>query len=260
MQQNRLLTALAWELKNLFRFPFPEALLAMFVYITFVPHVGGFSFSVPLEYLDWLEINRQLAYHTIVEAARLSSEAYLPMGIFASIFITLSFAYEIENGLLKIYLSHPIGKKGIFLSKFLSCFLIIYTTFSTSFLTYALLKIPENTPYFILSMDLILRLLFLTALESFFVVSLITSFSIFSEKASVSLIGSFAIIYTLQLLNESLKCPYLPPTSFTEQALMLFSSTFPQFYDILNFALTPIASTFLIVISYIYFSRRLEMA
>ncbi|MEM3627001.1 MAG: ABC transporter permease subunit [Candidatus Bathyarchaeia archaeon] len=260
MQGNKFLATLMWELKNLCRFPFPETLLAMFVYIAFVSHGSHFSFSVPLEYLDWLKINRELAYHTLEEAARLSSEVYLPLGIFVTIFTTLSFAYEIENGLLKVYFSHPISKKGIFLSKFLSCFFLIYATFSISFLTYALLKIPENIPYLIFSVDLIFKLLLLTALECFFMASLTTSFSIFSEKASVSLIGSFAIIYILQLLSESVRLPYLPPISFKEQAFTLFSSTPPQFYDILNFASTPIISTFLILLSYIYFSRRLEIA
>lgn len=259
MRKNKLLTTLTWELKNLCRFPFPEALLALFVYVVFMALGASFSFSITLEGLNWLWINREIAFFTTFEAALLSFRTYLPMGIFASIFATLSFAYEIENGLLKVYFSHPISRTGIFLSKFLSCFFLIYTTFSTSLLTYAFLKIPENTPYLFLSIDLILRMLFLAALECFFIVSLTISFSLFSGKASVSLVGSFVIIYVLQLLSESVRLPYLPPTSFREQAFMLFSSNTPQFSDILNFAVSPMISTFLIVLSYIYFSRRLEI-
>lgn len=259
MQRNRLLATLSWELRNLSRFPFPEALLALFVYVLFMPRLGGFSISTDLERLDWLWFNKRIAFHTIWGAARLSYVAYLPMGIFASIFATLSFAYEIENGLLKVYLSHPISRAGVFLSKFLSCFFLIYTTFSTSLLAYAFLRIPENTPYFIFSVGLVSKMLFLAAVESFFVVSLAISFSIFSEKASVSLIGSFVMIYALHLVSGSVGLPYLPPTSFSEQASALFTSIALQFSDILNFAVAPVISTLLVVFSYIYFSRRLEI-
>ncbi len=260
MRRNKLSATLMWELKNLSRFPLPEALLALFVYVFFMPRPGGFSFSTHLEGLDWLSFNRTIAFHTTYGAARISSVAYLPMGIFASVFATLSFAYEIENGLLKVYLSHPISRAGVFLSKFLSCFFLIYTTLSTSLLAYAFLKIPENTPYFVLSADLVVRMLFLAALECFFVISLAVSFSIFSEKASVSLIGSFVMIYVLQLVSGSVGLSYLPPTSFREQASMLFLSIPPQFSDLLDLAVAPMTSALLVVFSYVYFSRRLEMA
>lgn len=259
MQRSKLSATLMWELKNLSRFPLPEALLALFVYVFFMRRGGVFCFSAHLEGLDWLGFNRTIAFHTILGAAHLSSQAYIPMGIFASILATLSFAYEIENGLLKVYLSHPISRAGVFLSKFLSCFFLIYTAFSTSLLTYALLRIPENTPYFVFSGDLVLRMLFLAAVECFFVVSLAISFSIFSERASVSLIGSFVVIYILQLVSGSVGLPYLPPTSFREQAFLLFSSIPPQFSDILNFAVAPMISTVLVVFSYLNFSRRLEI-
>lgn len=260
MKRNKILTGFTWELKNLFRFPLPEVLLAFFVYLFFLPHGGAFSFSISIEQLILQEINREIAFLTIYEAARLSLGTYLPLGIFASIFATLSFAYEIENGLLKIYLSHPFSRTEIFLSKFLSCFFVIFTTFSIGLLTYTFLKIPENTIYIVLSIDLLLRILILTILECFFIVSLTISFSVFSGKASISLIGSFVVIYVLQLLSESTTLSFLPPTSFKEQASMLFSLNTPQFFDILNFMVTPLISTFLIVFSYLYFSRRLEIS
>ncbi|MDH5690723.1 MAG: hypothetical protein OEY81_04785, partial [Candidatus Bathyarchaeota archaeon] len=98
MSKNRFIVSLTWELKSLFRFPFPEVLLALFAYMIFLPRGGGFGFTVSSESLIWEEITRTIAFYTTRHAAQFSFFAYLPMGIFASIFATLAFAYEIENG------------------------------------------------------------------------------------------------------------------------------------------------------------------
>jgi len=225
----------------------------------FLPRGGGFGFTVSSESLIWEEITRTIAFHTTRNAARFSFFAYLPMGIFASIFATLAFAYEIENGLLKIHLSHPISRQSIFLAKLLSCFLIVFITFSASLLSYTFLHITENALYLILSPDLILKVLLMTTLQSLFMISVTISFSLYSGKTSVALIGSFAAIYLIQLLSESANLEFLPPISFREQASFLFSKSLPKLSQLPNFLTIPLVSVFLIICSYFFFSRRLEV-
>jgi ABC-type transport system involved in multi-copper enzyme maturation permease subunit len=251
---------LTWELKNLFRFPFPEVLLALFTYMIFLPRGGGFSFSVSSENLVWNGIARNIAFHTASRAARFSFFAYIPLAIFTSIFATLVFAHEIENGLMKVHLSHAISKRSLFVAKLLSCFLIVFMTFSVVLLSNAFLEIPENSLYLILSPDLILRVLFVAMLQSLFLISIGISFSLYSGKTSVSLIGSFAIFYIFQLLSENANLEFLPPTAFREQAYFILSKTSPSISELPNFLILPLISVFFIVFSYLFFSRRLEIS
>lgn len=259
MRKKKFTASLTWELKSLFRFPFPEVLLALFTYMIFLPRGGGFCFTVSAENLIWEEITRNIAFHTTADAAQFSFFAYIPMAIFASIFATLAFAYEIENGLLKVHLSHPISRRSIFLSKLLSCFFIVFTTFSASLLSHTFLQITENALYQILSPDLILKLLLTAALQSLFMISVTISFALYSGKTSVSLIGSFATIYLIQLLSESAKLEFLPPIAFREQASFLFFKSAPKLSQLPNFLTLPLVSVFLIIFSYLFFSRRLEV-
>lgn len=259
MTENRFLINLTWELNNLFRFPFPEILLALFTYMVFLPHVGRFTSIPDPENLSWQSIPYELAFHSAQRGTLYSVSAYLPMAILASIFATLAFAYEIENGLLKVHLSHPTSRRAIFLSKFLSCFLIIFTTLSCILLFFAFLYIPENALYLIIHPHLTLRMFLLAALESFFIISLTVSFSIFSRKASISLVGSFATVYIIQLLGETANLTFLPPASFYGQVEFLFSRIAPELSELSNFLTIPLVSTFLTIISYVYFSRRLEL-
>jgi len=263
LSKNRFVLNLAWELKNLFRFPFPEVLLGLFTFMVFLPRLSVFAGTLILSDLSWQEITRQAAYVSAQRASFYSVSAYLPMAILGSIFATLAFAYEIENGLLKVHLSHPAGKRTIYLSKWLSCFLIIFTTLSCALLFFAFLYIPQNDLYLIVNFDLAPGILLLAALEAFFVVSVTVSFSIFSRKASVSLVGSFAALYIVQLLSGTSGMTFLPPTSFDLQARSMFSPhsiSFPRFYAFPDFLIVPIASAVLTITSYIYFSKGLELA
>jgi len=259
MRKSRFMMSLVWEMKNLFRFPFPEVLLALLTYMIFLPRGGGFSFTVSQESLFWEDITRKIAFYTTRDASLFSFLVYLPMGIFASIFATLAFAYEIENGLLKVHLSHPVSRRSIFLAKLLSCFLIVFISFSASLLSYIFLHITENALYLILSPDLILKVLLMAALQSLFVISVTISFSLYSRRTSVSLVGSFATIYLIQLLSESANLKFLPPICFREQASFLFSRSIPELSQLPSFLTIPLVSVFLIIFSYLFFSRRLEV-
>lgn len=258
MTKDRFLMNLTWELKNLFRFPFPEILLALFTYMVFQPSPGLFTSS--FESLSWLDITYSLTLKSTYRTAFYSLQAYLPMAILASIFATLAFAYEIENGLLKVHFSHPTSRRAIFLSKFASCFLIIFTTLSCSLLFFAFLYIPENNLYLIINSHLTLSILLLAALESFFIVSLTVSFSIFSRKASISLVGSFATVYIIQLLSQNENLTFLPPAAFYLHVEFLFSYTGPKISALSDFLIIPVVSTLMTIFSYIYFSRRLELS
>jgi ABC-type transport system involved in multi-copper enzyme maturation permease subunit len=264
MTESRFLISLTWELKNVFRFPFPEIMLAIFTYMLFVSRISVFSYTSDLESLSWQSFTFSLAFHSSHVGAEYSVSAYLPMAILASIFATISFAYEIENGLMKVHLSNPTSKRSVFLSKWLSCFVIIFTTLSCAMLFFAFLNAPENDLYLIINSELTFGMLLIAASESFFIVSLTVAFSIFSRKASVSLVGSFATVYMLQLLGDATNISFLPPISFGVQVDFLFRKVFypiggPQLSGLPNFLVMPIASLLLTVVCYVYFSRRLEL-
>lgn len=263
MRKNRFLLNLAWELKNLFRFPFPEILLALFTFMMFLwgPSIG--TGNMVLGDMPWQYITRKVAIFSAYWTGGYSVEAYLPLAILGSIFATLAFAHEIENGLLKVHLSHPTSKRAIFMSKWLSCFLALFTTLSCALLFFAFLYVPQNGFYMVMNSDMVSGILVLAALETFFVVSVTVSFSLFSRKASISLVGSFATLYIVQLLSRTSGLTFLPPASFQDQSSSMFalsSSPFANFFGLPQFFAVPLFSAVLTVLSYVYFSRRLELA
>ncbi len=260
MTDNTFLISLNWELRNLFRFPFPEILLAMFAFMVFLPQPSTYSADVNLSTQSWQQLARDITWKSTKEAASFSVSAYLPLVILGSIFSTIAFAYEIENGLLRVHLSQPTSKSTVFLSKWISCFLLIFATLSSTLLFFVFLYLPQNNLYVLINSYLMLKTLLLAALETFFIVSFTVSFSIFSKKASVSLVGSFAILYVLQLVSQTTGLAYVPPGSFYSQVELLFAwtglnlSRLPESMPSLVFA------AFLIIVSYVYFSRRLELS
>ena len=192
-------------------------------------------------------------------AAFSSVLAYLPLAILGSIFGTLAFAYEIENGLLKVHLSQPTSKSAVFLSKWISCFLVIFATLSCTLLFFTFLYIPQNDLYLIINADLTLKMLALAALETFFIISVTVPFSIFSKKASMSLVGSFASLYILQLLSQTAGISYFPPASFYNQVELLFAGS-GFLARLFNSLPSLVFAAGLTVASYVYFSRRLELS
>ncbi len=259
MTKNRFLISLSWELKNLFRFPFPEILLALFTFMVFLPSTGAYSASINLDSISWRQIASDVTWKSTRTAASASVSAYLPLAILGSIFATLAFAYEIENGLLKVHLSQPTGKSAVFLSKWISCFLVIFATLSCTLLFSMFLYIPQNGLYLIVNGDLTVKTLVLAALETFFMVSVTVSFSVFSKKASISLVGSFATLYVLQLLSQTASIIYIPPASFFSLVELLFAGSgfLARLYESLPSLVFALG---LAVASYVYFSRRLELS
>jgi hypothetical protein len=96
------------------------------------------------------------------------------------------------------------------------------------------------------------------ALETLFVTSLAVSYSLYSGKTSVSLIGSFATFYFIQVLSENANLEFLPPIAFRNQADFLFTFSSARFADITSLLVAPVASAVLILFSYLYFSRRMQ--
>jgi ABC-type transport system involved in multi-copper enzyme maturation permease subunit len=256
--RNRFLINLSWELGNIFRFPFPEVLLVLFTVMVFLPGSSPFQISEPLDALSWNEVTYTFANLAAYKGAFFSLQAYLPLIILAAIFATLAFAYEIENGLLKVELSHPSSKRAIFVSKWLSCFLLVFATLSLVLLIYAFLFLTQNDAYLLANPLLILKMLLIAGSEAFFVVSFTVSFSIFSRKASVSLVGSFATLYIIQLASQTAGAGFLPPSSFMAQTEFLLRNSANQ--SAINLIIVPLVSVLLTVASYVYFSRRLELA
>lgn len=197
-----------WELSNITRFPILEIFVFLLVFNVFslITGAGGGS-SGTLQ--SWNTIATKVSENFLRESVSYSIQVFLPLGLFASIFASLSFAYEMEKGTTKLYLSHPIDRTTLFTAKVFSLFLVLFSVIIYSVLLRTFFFDPSLFNY-ILTNDRILQLLLICFLNVLFVLSITVFISVLTKNTAFSFVGSFFIIYVLTLIRSD----YVPPRFF----------------------------------------------
>jgi ABC-type transport system involved in multi-copper enzyme maturation permease subunit len=190
-----------WELSNITRFPILEIFVFLLVFNVFslITGAGGGS-SGTLQ--SWGTIATKVSENFLRESISYSIQVFLPLGLFASIFASLSFAYEMEKGTTKLYLSHPIDRTTLFAAKAFSLFLVLLSVIIYSVLLRTFFFDPSLFKY--------LQLLLICFLSVIFILSVTVFISVLTKNTAFSFVGSFFIIYVLTLIRSD----YVPPRFF----------------------------------------------
>jgi hypothetical protein len=262
----KFLEVLIWQLRESTRFPILEFLAALLVFQVFYASLfaaRGVSF---LFFPEWGVVQSLMVLRLMREIARSLLSAYIPTTFIVVVIATMSLAYQFETGLMKMYFSLPAKRSHYFFAKFFVCFLIPFIMLIvTSLLTEFFLN-PIGLFFLFVSPEALVGTLLLTGEMVFFIVSVSVAVSLFSRHTAVSLISSLVILYSLELLGGSMELPILPPKSLSHGLFQFFFFSqnnywrqYPGWEGIGVLALTPVVSLSLVLISYVYYSKRLEL-
>ena len=253
-----------WELKNLLRFPILEIIIVFAVfqigvigYINIIPS-GGLSihsFHLEIGKVTYSMITQHLINSRII--------VYL----ITSLLFTISFAYELDTNLTKIYMSYPVKRRDYFVSKFVGCFAVIFLTFLFVGIGFAIFMDPAYASVTMLS-PFILAYALALALLIFFASSVATTIAVFSKNTSLSFIGSFFVLYIFD--SSAAKMKIAPSTFLRDIWEVFFTGTtsvkngeimyhIPYLNALKTIYFPVIISIVLFLISFIYYTNYFEV-
>jgi len=208
-----------WELKNLLKFPILEIIIVFAVFqIGFIRIIFGSFCTIQNGMLTISSFHSQIGqfvYRTVTDNF-VNSRTIIYL--LASLLFTISFAYELDTNLTKIYMSYPVKRRDYFVSKFAGCFAVIFLTFLFVGIGFAVfmdldyITVTALSP-FILAYALTLAVLIL------FASSVATAIAVFSKNTSLSFIGSFFVLHTFDSMAAKIK---IAPSSFLREIWEIF--------------------------------------
>lgn len=259
-----------WGLKNVLRFPILEIIVVLAVFqlggiwiLVNSFQVGGTRSMVSVSSLHLLVgrfIYRIVAYNLI--------DSRMIIYFLASLLFTISFAYELDTNLTKLYMSYPVRRRDYFVSKCFSSFAVLFVTFLVVGIGFAVFLDPS---YFssILSSPFILAYVLLLAVLLLFASSVATTIALLSKNTALSFIGSFFVLYMIDSAAAKIR---ISPSYFMKRLQStLFTGTTSFFEnggvnchiaytDVLKIMCPPlIISIMLFLISFIYYTTYFEV-
>jgi len=248
---------LLWEFRALLRMPVLELVTVLFFFVAFSQLFSlGYGIRV-MGASSVMSVEAPMVMSKLLTtlASLRISEAYFPFMIFAALFCALTFANEIEKGTMKGYLSLPVSRAGLFVSKFLAVWVPL-TLASSLALIVSLITLASTCMEYGSFIRVALAIFATYAILGFFLVSIGSLFSIVSKNTYVGIITSFFAFYVIGMLNES-GVDYLPDGVIMSQYLYLAGrSTDVAFSSLL---VTPVLGVIFFILGFIYFTRRLEV-
>jgi len=248
---------LLWEFRALLRPPVLEIVAVLFFYVafSFLFWLGMGSATMGASSDMSVKAPMVMSKLLTVAASLRISEAYFPFMIFAALFCALTFANEIEKGTMKGYLSLPVSRAGLFLSKFLAVWAPL-TLASSLALIVSLITMASTCLEYGSFIRVALAIFATYAILGFFLVSIGSLFSIVSKNTYVGIITSFFAFYVMGMLNDS-GVDYLPDGVIMSQYLYLAGRTPDVAFP--SLLVTPVLGVIFFILGFIYFTRRLEV-
>ena len=244
----KFITFLRWELSPLFRL---RMFLPLVAFAFFTSYLGAEArgssgvrgMDVPL---------KSLAGHVGRSSFMALEGMYLAFAFFSAILVSASLAGEMDVGILKHYLSLPVGRLEVFIAKAMASYILLLSVGSGAICYRMAMSTPEAflrllaaSPFYLLQPSLFL------ALQLLFTFSISLYFSVISRRAwHASLYSLFTLysFYTVRLVAPRLKW-YLPPYVFTI-----------GFFELTNVLYFTLFSIILTTLSAYIFVRRLEVS
>jgi len=253
-----------WELSRITRFPLLEIIFALLVFqvalnMFYLSHISGTGVQL---FYSGIVKNVEYLYPHDIGAIIINylGDIFILMSLIGTILCANFLASEIDNGSVKLFISHPITKTNVFWSKYFSILLIlVFATFLPLIVAFSL-----HDPRFILEMfkgySRILALGYVLICVSFFVTSLAFALSSVTKNVALTAMGSLGILIVINMVSSSHK--YLPGRSLNA-IVSLFTGARVTYLthtqQIIAVVFMPVAGAILVLLAYCHFSRRLEL-
>lgn len=244
-----LITFLRWEVSSLTR---PKLILPLAAFMFFSSYLGGevhgsSTFIGGVGTRDLITLARRLGRM----AATSIDGTYLALAFFSAVLASTSIAGELDSGILKFYLSQPMGRLKVFACKFLSVYMLLLSFGAASVYYRMFMEAPEDFPALLAASPFyIIQPLLLEASAILFTLSVSTYFSVVSRRAyHASLYSLFVLysFYSVRMVSPGMRW-FLPPYAFSIGIFELANLTY-----FLAFSLG------LLILAIYIFTRRLEV-
>lgn len=254
----------SWEAKRMLHFPLLEiyvvlVLLVVVTEIFYVPSRGS-SGSAPIMISTSSKII--LLYgQKIADIVRLSTANLFVISLLTGSTLIGSYvAKELENGLTKLFFSHPINRSHIFFSKYLVCFLVLALVPFFAIVISVLILEPRFPLHFLKNGREIIALLILTSLLSLYITSVSIACSVLSRNVAMSMLGAIGILLVINIVSNDYT--FLPGRSLS--FIYTIFNGGDAYSDALKRAVAilfmPLVGMILSFISYYVFTRRMELS
>ena len=245
---NQLRKLLTWELEEYLAFPILEIVIIIAVFTVLSPAI--------------IETSATRSYSNLLSGIQ---PVFLFLIFVAGALFCHSFAGSLSKGETKLILSYPVQRSHLFLSKFIALFTVIFAVYAGVFaLQIYLLALSPFEPLLYAS------LLFL-ALQLLLVCAISTALSIITKNEMLSILVSALLLFGIENIAARISL-----VSFTGRFTNGFAFVSQQVHGILplgagvsaaptmgdallSLFLTIGISAFLLVFSYVYYTRKMEI-
>ncbi len=252
---NGILSFTRWEMKNSLRFPLPE-LIVFIVFFTmfsklFVIPIGMISGEGEL---SSIANGGYFTMFMLLTPERVQL-LYTIIIVFSSFMLALSFANDMEKGILRQYFSSPISKKDIFFGKIIAVSLPLIAVSSIATISMLFMIDPAHffsTPHVLKFM---VAILFAYTALVLFIVGVSTIISLITKNTAVTAISTFMLFYLFDMIS-SRELPFFPSRSMADIVYFVVG----QSYNNLAVLFMPMMAAVTIGIGYYLFVARVELS
>lgn len=252
-----------WEAKRLLRFPLLEIflVLVMLVIATEMFYVSYTSSSGSMPIVETISDRIMEEYGSkAMDIVRLSmGDLFIIMILTGCTLIGNFMAKEIENGTTKLFISHPIRRSQVFLSKYLVCFLTLAIVPFLAISLSVLMLDPRFPIHLLRNGRELLSILIITLSMSLYITSVSVACSVLSRNVAMSMLGSIGILLVLNIISDDYI--FLPGRSFNFiYTVLTGGSAFSGIVErTVALMYMPAVGIVLFVVSYYVFTRRMEL-
>jgi ABC-type transport system involved in multi-copper enzyme maturation permease subunit len=249
----KILSFARWELKNILRFPMPEIIVFIMFFTVFSQL---FNLTLPIssgggEFSSAIKNGYFMMFQFIGNKVQLP---YTLIVVFSSFMMALTFANEIEKGILRQYLSSPIPKRDIFFGKLLAVTVPMIAVSSAAIIVMLFMIDPSHffsVPHIA---RFIAAVIMTYILLIFAIAGLGIVMSLISRNTAITAISTFMVFYLFSMIGGR-ELPYIPPYSMSQIAKFFMGIS----HSTSAILFLPLFAVITIAIGYYFFVKEVEL-
>ncbi len=232
---------LVWELEESFAFPMLEVILVIAVFTVLTPAI--------------IETSSGSSYNNLAAGIQ---PIFLFLIFITGVLFCHSYAGGISRGETKMVLSYPVQRSKLFLAKFIALFTVLSVVYIGVFaLQIPLLALNPFEPMFYASLLLVL-------LQLFLVCTISTVLSVVTKNEVLSILASALLLFGIESIASSgslvtFTGRFTTGFTFVRQYVYGGISSTPLIDGLFSVFVVGGVSVLLLVFSYTYFTRKMEI-